>query len=81
MIETDKVIRICDSEESKRLDNLNRTGNYYYYYDIDGNYEYHYITVDDSDYRLKYLKVEQNKLKFTGEAVEIEESTSEFTDN
>lgn len=80
MIESDNVIRVCGEIESQQLHQLNKSGYHYYYHWYEGDDEYHYILVDDRNYRLRYKKVEPNKISFTGEAVELEENSSEFID-
>ena len=81
MLENDIEIRTCDPEEAKRLHQLNKEGNYFYNFWSEGGFEYHYIIVDDLNYRLQYIEVAPKKLKFTGVAVEIDSPSSEFVDD
>lgn len=81
MIEFDVIIRTCDDDEASELNHLNKTGDYFYNFWYEDKFEYHYIIVDHKNYRLKYEIVAPKKIKFAGEAVEIESPSSEFVDD
>ena len=81
MLESDIIIRTCEPLEASGLNIRNQTEDLIYFMYPDDNFVYHYILVDDSNYRLKYEEVAPRKLKFTGEAVEIDEPKTEFVDD